>query len=137
MAAERLRNGEVSLKIFVDTSVFLHVSRHRNALSHDFISNYLDVSYELLVTDSVREELLRFSRGQGKRALFARLGLKLAEGMRVVVTGEANGDDSLVTATRLEPGSAVYTDDSSLRRRLSALGVRCLTLTGDGRLAVI
>jgi rRNA-processing protein FCF1 len=136
VAAERLRNGKVNLKVFVDTSVFLHLSRHRNALSPDFISGYLDAPFELLITDSVKEELVRFSRGRGKKALFARLGLKLAEGMRIVKTGSANGDDSLIAVTALEPSCVVYTDDSFLRKRLLALGVHCLTLTGDGRLAM-
>ncbi len=90
----------------------------------------------LLVPRPVLSELVALARLAGSRRdrTAARIGLALAEGCEIMeASGEA--DDRLVDLA-LETGSAVFTNDKELKKKLSTRGVTVIHLRQRRRLEI-
>ena len=89
-----------------------------------------------LVPRPVLRELVALAKLAGSRRdrIAARIGLALAEGCEIVeASGEA--DDCLVDLA-LETGSAVFTNDKELKKKLSTRGVTVIHLRQRRRLEI-
>jgi len=148
MAADRIRNRQRST---VEESEKRKLSR-RPPLQVILDSNFLitppdyhiDIfeeiprttarEVELIVPSEVYKEIERNAsrKGGGK----ASLALTLAEKCKIVEVklGRGEGVDDAIVRLARDSGSAVATNDRTLRRRLRTLGIPVLSMRGKGRL---
>jgi|YelNatPaOPRAMG01_1025707.scaffolds.fasta_scaffold65285_2 rRNA-processing protein FCF1 len=91
-----------------------------------------------LLISPVKEELLRISKGGGRRGSMADLAIKLAERCEEVPFEPPEGggaDEALIAASR-ELKAIVATNDSALRKKLRNINVPVIYLRGKSRLCL-
>lgn len=91
--------------------------------------------FEPVILECVLSELKRISTGGGRRARYADLAMKLAEGFRLERCGGASVDDEVVSFAG-SSGAVVATVDRDMIGRLASLRIRGVTLRG-GRVALV
>ncbi len=120
------------MKVIFDSSFLMAVVERPTTWFED-ITEQLGKP-EPVVLDCVLVEMKRLASGEGKKARFARVALKLGEGFRREPCGGANPDDEIVSAA-LSEHAAVATTDRELTRNLKARHVKVVGLR-SGRVAV-
>ncbi|QQG49324.1 MAG: hypothetical protein HY247_03165 [archaeon] len=116
-------------KVIFDSS-FLMAVMERPTTWYEDLGTILG-KVEPVMLDCVREELLKISNGEGKRARFASLALEVSRGFAPLPCGGAEVDDEIVSAA-LSHGAAVATVDGTLIQSLRSAKVKVMSL-GGGR----
>lgn len=131
MAADR--NGDADrVTVLIDTNAFLMASQFRIDILEEL--KWILGSVRPLVPDVVIHELEGLSKGKGKHAASARLGLQFARVCEVVPSsGAGNPDDRILESARsLQCG--VVTNDRRLRDRILDEGLPVISMTGKQKL---
>ncbi len=131
MEADRLGNSEGVAKIILDTNFLIMMVR--GLITPSMISEAVDLSYQLLAPQAVKEELERLSSSAPKESTrrFATKALELTRrlGVKFVDSKYSGPDaDDAVEALALDMKAReryvfVATSDRELRRRLRRLGI--------------
>ncbi len=103
----------------VDTNALIYAVKQ-----HIDLNKFLDE--EILVPSSVLRELESLSRYDNN----AKLAIIIARKMKIIHT-EKKGDNGIIESA-LKTGGIVVTNDADLRKRLSASGIRTVSIT-EGR----
>ena len=112
-------------KVIFDSSFLIAVAESPTTWTMD-IADEVGM-FQPVILDCVGEELLRISGGTGKRAKFARVAMKLAEGFLHAPSGQAAVDDEISSAA-LSSSAIVATSDRMLKKSLKAMHVRVIGL---------
>ena len=91
--------------------------------------------FEPVLLDCVRAEMLKLAAEGSKRSRFARAGLQMASGFRVLPCGKAQVDDEIVSVA-LSNGAVVATVDGALIAALRGAGVSVISLK-SGRVGLV
>jgi rRNA-processing protein FCF1 len=115
-----------SLKVVMDAN-FLMIPGQFGVNIIGELESILDVKYELIIPNRVREELITLSKkGSLKERKAARIGLELTKNLRVVnVKGETT-DDAIITL--VDRNTVVCTNDKLLRKKVLEKGGKSIFL---------
>ncbi len=91
-------------------------------------------SYDAVVPESVRAELVKLADSGGDEGRAASVGLDLAADCETVDTEESYADDALFALATRGEVDAVVTNDQPLRDRLLDAGVPVIHLRGRNQL---
>jgi rRNA-processing protein FCF1 len=121
--------------ILIDTNAFLMASQFKIDLLEEL--KWLLGSVRMVVPDIVVHELEGLSRGRGKHAAAARLGLQFARRCEIISsTGTGSPDDQIFMSARdLQCG--VVTNDRKLRDQVLHEGLPVVCLSGKQKLELI
>jgi len=120
-------------KVLFDSSFLMSVSENPTEWREGI--GGLIGSFEPVLLDCVKEELVAISASQGKKAGLAKVALQLAAGFMPGPCGRAKVDDELVSAA-LGSGAAVATVDRTLTATLRAAHVDVVGLS-SGRVRLV
>jgi rRNA-processing protein FCF1 len=107
-------------KVIFDSSFLMSVSENPTKWRDGMVE--ILGSFEPVLLDCVREELVTLSKGRGKKARLAGLALQLAAGFSPGPCGRADVDDEVASAA-IGGGAAVATVDRVLTATLRAMHV--------------
>lgn len=128
----------MTVRILVDTSFLLECVKRRVDFLEE-LERLLDSRVRLLVLKPIYEELKRLSRKRERRAVYARLVLKILgkTGAETLETGkDVAAVDELIVEMSIRMRLPVATNDSKLRKRLRRNGVPVFYLRGLSKIDV-
>ena len=133
MAADRY--GDVDRVILIDTNAFLMTSQFKIDLIEEL--RFMLGSVRMVVPDIVIRELEGLSRGKGKHAAAARLGLCFAQRCEIIPSpGDGTPDEQILRSAK-DLHCGVVTNDRKLRNLVLDEGLPVVTLSGKQKLELI
>lgn len=131
------RNGRSErVKVLLDTNALMMPGQFGIDIYRELECLFGD--YEPMTLSDVMGELERITRGHGKDARAARMGMQLCSGRCTILdgeTGESVDEKLILTAERT--GSYVVTNDRLLRNALLARGIGVISMRKQKRLEII
>lgn len=125
--------------VILDTNFLLVPFRFRLDILGE-LDYLVDYSHSFVVSSKSMEELKKIARQVGRDGMAARLALKMVDANReriaVVRQGAGKVDDWIVSYAE-ENRAIVCTNDSELRRRLKAKGIKVATLKSKTKVGFI
>jgi len=120
-------------KILIDTNFFLAPFQIGVNILSEF-DRIMNEPFEIMTIQQVKEELENLAEnGKGDDKLSAKLGLQLAENIKVEeCTGQ--GDDAIILFATTRKNTIVATNDSALRKKLRAEKVRTIFVRNRSKL---
>jgi rRNA-processing protein FCF1 len=124
---ERMADGgRVNLvKVIFDSSILMAVVENPTTWFEDIVEEV--GKFEPILLDCVRRELEELARGEGKKALLARVSLELAAEFKDAPCGGAKVDDEIMSSAKTW-SAMVATSDSELADSLRGSHVRVISL---------
>jgi len=120
-------------RILLDTNFFMvPFQLHINIFSE--LERVVDEQFELFTLTPLKGELETIARsGKGKDKSAAQLATQIARGVKSVET-DKKGDAAILDYAKTNKDVIVATNDSDLRKRLKAAGVRTIFVRGRNKL---
>jgi len=117
------------MKVILDTNFFMVPEKFKIDVFGE-LDRIVEGEYELVTVDSVIKELNKLSRGNGKDARAARIGLKLFKGkdLKVLKTKEKNADEAILKLSEKISNCVVATLDKELEKKLKKRGIKLIYL---------
>jgi len=122
------------MKILVDTNVLIYSAKNR----FDLFSELKRFgASDILIPKKVVEELEQLSktasRGSDKKA--AKLAIQIINysGLKLIEIDSGHTDDAIISYSKLN-NNLVLTNDSNLKKRLTAENIKVLTLSNNKKL---
>jgi len=122
-------------KVLLDTNFLIDLGRF--GISIDEIDRVLSERYELCVTNSVMNELKTIAGTQQEEGKFAKLALMILDLRKArVLQSDKTADEAMVEIAGNERDAIVATDDTELKKRLKAGGVRVISIRAKKKLEI-
>ena len=135
MAADR-HGDSGRVRVLLDTNALLMPAQFRVDLYDELLALFGD--FEPITLEEVIGELSGLSRGRGRDAAAARVGLAMARRSTVVPSGSTaeHVDDRLIEYARRE-GCTVVTNDRQLRNALLGEGIDVVSMRRERTLELM
>lgn len=135
MAADRHGNSG-RVRVLLDTNALLMPAQFRVDLYDELLALFGD--FEPITLEEVVGELAGLSRGRGRDAAAARVGLAMARRSTVVPSGSTaeRVDDRVIEYARRE-GCTVVTNDRQLRKALLGEGIDVVSMRRERTLELM
>lgn len=134
MASDRYGDAD-RVTILIDTNAFLMASQFKIDLLEEL--KWLLGSVRVLVPEIVIRELEGLSKGKGKHAASARLGLLFARKCEVISSSGIGTPDEQIFTSAQDLQCGVVTNDRRLRDQVLDEGLPVVSLAGKHKLELI
>ena len=134
MASDRVRGDKIRKAVILDTSAVLTFFEFSVYWEQEIAR--LVPACQIIVPTVVEKELeLLSNKGRGETKRKAKAALKVVMRYQTMETGADNADEAVAEAAKLTNG-VVFTNDSTLRKKLRSEGIPVLLLRGRKKLVL-